>query len=145
MRPNLTVNYGLRYDIEFPPQFTPPDALALAAYNQLGLQKGIQPDTHMFQPRVGLAWNPKGDGKSVVRASYGIFFDHPLLGLYFLGDASDGSQIRATRLSRHRPLLRWCRRSQPLQLERDSDFPGQSHYCAAMRGRPPGIGQPPGI
>jgi hypothetical protein len=27
----------------------------------------------------------------VVRASYGIFYDHPLLGLYFLGDASDGS------------------------------------------------------
>jgi hypothetical protein len=26
-----------------------------------------------------------------VRASYGIFYDHPLLGLYFLGDASDGS------------------------------------------------------
>ena len=46
----------------------------------------------MFQPRVGLAWDPHGDGKSVVRASYGIFFDHPLLGLYFLGDASDGSK-----------------------------------------------------
>ena len=27
----------------------------------------------------------------MVRASYGIFYDHPLLGLYFLGDASDGS------------------------------------------------------
>ena len=27
-----------------------------------------------------------------MRASYGIFFDHPLLGLYFLGDASDASQ-----------------------------------------------------
>jgi hypothetical protein len=26
-----------------------------------------------------------------VRASYGLFYDHPLLGLYFLGDASDGS------------------------------------------------------
>jgi hypothetical protein len=28
----------------------------------------------------------------VLRASYGIFYDHPLLGLYFLGDASDGSK-----------------------------------------------------
>ncbi|HMB84437.1 MAG TPA: hypothetical protein VKI40_10360, partial [Terriglobales bacterium] len=31
------------------------------------------------------------DGKTVVRASFGMFYDHPLLGLYFLGDASDGS------------------------------------------------------
>jgi len=27
----------------------------------------------------------------VIRSSFGMFFDHPLLGLYFLGDASDGS------------------------------------------------------
>jgi hypothetical protein len=89
--PNVTLNYGLRYDIEFPPSFTPPTGLALAGYNFLGLQKGIQTATHNFQPRFGLAWDPKGDGKTVVRGSYGIFFDHPLLGLYFLGDASDGS------------------------------------------------------
>ena len=58
----------------------------------LGLQKGIQTDTHNIQPRIGIAWDPKGDGKTVIRSSYGIFFDHPLLGLYFLGDASDGSK-----------------------------------------------------
>jgi len=90
--PNLTFNYGLRYDIEFPPQFSQPDALALSAYNQLGLQKGIQTDTRMIQPRIGVAWDPKGDGKTVIRANFGIFYDHPLLGLYFLGDASDGSK-----------------------------------------------------
>jgi len=90
--PTVTLNYGLRYDIEFPPQLSPLNATARAAYNELGLQKGIQTDTHNFQPRFGMAWDPKGDGKTVVRASYGIFFDHPLLGLYFLGDASDASQ-----------------------------------------------------
>jgi hypothetical protein len=91
LRPNLTLNYGVRYDVEFPPKFKPPVGLALPAYQALGLQKGIQTDKNNVQPRFGLAWDPRGDGKTVVRASYGIFYDHPLLGLYFLGDASDGS------------------------------------------------------
>ena len=91
IRPNFTLNYGVRYDVEIPPKFKPPTALAQAGYNSLGLQKGIQTDKNTIQPRLGAAWDPKGDGTNVVRASYGIFYDHPLLGLYFLGDASDGS------------------------------------------------------
>jgi hypothetical protein len=87
----LTLNYGVRYDVEFPPTFKPPTGLAQTGYNFLGLQKGIQTDKNNIQPRFGLAWDPKGDGKTVVRASFGMFYDHPLLGLYFLGDASDGS------------------------------------------------------
>src|ERR1035437_10344420 len=87
----LTVNYGVRYDVEFPPKFKPPQGLALPAYAALGLQKGIQTDKNNIQPRFGVAWDPKGDGKTVVRASFGMFYDHTLLGLYFLGDASVGS------------------------------------------------------
>jgi Carboxypeptidase regulatory-like domain/TonB dependent receptor len=90
--PRFTLNYGLRYDVEIPPTLKPINSpLAQAAYNSLGLQKGINTATHNFQPRIGVAIDPNGDGKTVLRASYGIFFDHPLLGLYFLGDASDGS------------------------------------------------------
>jgi hypothetical protein len=91
IRPNITLNFGVRYDVEIPPKFKAPGTLAESGYQFLGLQKGIQTDKNNFQPRIGLAWDPKGDGKNVIRASYGLFFDHPLLGLYFLGDASDGS------------------------------------------------------
>jgi Carboxypeptidase regulatory-like domain/TonB dependent receptor-like, beta-barrel len=91
VNPNVTLNYGVRYDVEIPPSFKAPQGLALPAYNLLGLQKGIQTDKNNIQPRIGLAWDPAGNGKTVVRASYGMFYDHPLLGLYFLGDASDGS------------------------------------------------------
>jgi hypothetical protein len=91
MNPKVTLNYGLRYDVEIAPKFKPPQGLALSGYDVLGLQKGIETDKNNIQPRIGLAIDPTGQGKTVIRSSYGIFYDHPLLGLYFLGDASDGS------------------------------------------------------
>jgi hypothetical protein len=90
-RPNVTLNFGLRDDVVVPPSLKAPTGLAATGYQFLGLQKGIQTDKNNIQPRIGVAWDPTGSGKNVVRASYGIFYDHPLLGLYFLGDASDGS------------------------------------------------------
>src|SRR5581483_2379282 len=91
-RPNLTINYGVRYDIEFTPEFPAINSLSQAAQNALGITQGIPRDNNNIAPRIGLAWDPWKDGKTVLRGSYGLFYDHPLLALAFNSDVADGAQ-----------------------------------------------------
>jgi outer membrane receptor for ferrienterochelin and colicin len=75
--PKLTVNYGVRWDGQFMPETVDPQTTAYASLiGDPGFPSdGTIPDqTMQFQPRLGLAWDAKGDGKSVVRASAGIFY-----------------------------------------------------------------------
>jgi hypothetical protein len=92
VRPNLTMNYGVRYDIEFTKTFPAINALSQTAQDALGITQGIPRDSNNIAPRIGLAWDPWNDGKSVFRASYGMFYDHPLLALAFDSDVADGTQ-----------------------------------------------------
>ena len=92
MTPRLTVNYGIRYDVEFLPQEGPSTALAGAAFKTLGITKGVPPDYNNFAPRIGVAFDVFGDGKTVARASYGIFYGHPLMALVFDSIVADGTQ-----------------------------------------------------
>jgi hypothetical protein len=55
VRPDLTFNAGLRYDVQFLPD-------------------PIQTDTNNFAPRLGIVYAP-GDRKTVVRASFGLYYD----------------------------------------------------------------------
>ena len=94
--PRLTMNYGVRYDVEFTPTFAAATPLAQSAQNAFGITQGIPRDFNNVAPRIGLAWDPWGDGKTAIRASYGIFYDHPLLALAFdsnVADASKDAQI----------------------------------------------------
>jgi hypothetical protein len=77
IRPNLTLDYGLRWEAQtFPDPVIPP---AQTAYGvNLGDPRfpstGKIPNaTKMFQPRLGLAWDVRNNHKSVVRASWGIY------------------------------------------------------------------------
>jgi Carboxypeptidase regulatory-like domain len=41
------------------------------------------PDRNNFAPRVGLAWQPWSDGKTVIRSGYGVFYDQAFGDVYF--------------------------------------------------------------
>jgi outer membrane receptor protein involved in Fe transport len=88
---HFTLNYGVRYDNEWLPIFTPSTPLNAAGEQAFGVVEGIPSDTNNVAPRIGLAWDPLGDGKTVVRAGYGWFYDHPPLALAFLATAEDGA------------------------------------------------------
>jgi Carboxypeptidase regulatory-like domain len=44
-------------------------------------------DKDNFQPRLGISWDVKNDGRTVVRGGFGIYYDQPLVGV-FLQNAS---------------------------------------------------------
>jgi len=56
VHPRLTINAGVRYDLQF-------------------LARLIQTDTNNVAPRIGIAWSPDTSQKTVLRASYGLYYD----------------------------------------------------------------------
>ena len=85
----LTLNLGARYDISFGPtelhnrhsSFDPfvtnpqtnrPGVLTYAGVNRP--ESFVNLDKNNFGPRVGFAWDPKGNGKTAIRGGYGLIY-----------------------------------------------------------------------
>ena len=91
IHPRITLNLGVRYDLQFP--FTDPQDRKLAYVpgqkstinptapvgllfpGDAGVSRGIvKTDVNNIAPRVGIAWDPNGDGRTAVRAAFGMFY-----------------------------------------------------------------------
>jgi hypothetical protein len=121
VRNNLTVNYGVRWE-PFLPETNAKNFVENFDINRFkaGVKSTVMPNApagllfpgdpgypgssntngnwHLFAPRAGVIWDPKGDGKMSIRASYGLFFDTPQL-FFFTRVANNppwGAQVSLT-------------------------------------------------
>ena len=89
IKPTFTLTLGLRYDWLGTPteaenrfvEFNPATVSLVRVGVAGGPSHAFNESALNFQPRVGLAWDPFKNGKTVIRSAYAIMTDQPTLGL----------------------------------------------------------------
>jgi Carboxypeptidase regulatory-like domain len=85
LSPAITLNFGLRYEAILFPELDPN-----APYP---LSRRINNDLKDFAPRVALNWRITNDGKTVLRAAYGLFYDVPPLSIFYTAAQVNGDRF----------------------------------------------------
>jgi hypothetical protein len=70
----LTIHAGLRFEYQFLPLPQQPNAALDAVFGAAGATSVFPEDRNNFGPRLGIAWQPFGVGRGVVRIGYGVYF-----------------------------------------------------------------------
>jgi outer membrane receptor protein involved in Fe transport len=71
----LTLNLGVRYEIQYGPYSNNFDTLPIRTLKALGFNSQRKQDYGDIGPRAGFAYDVNGDGKVVVRGGYGRYYD----------------------------------------------------------------------
>lgn len=99
--PRLTLNLGVRYDVDlgFVDAGHAAQNRAFMALQIIGspfAQKTVQDDKNNFSPRIGFAWDLHGNARSVVRGGFGIYYDQSFLNVPLFAVQQANPEIYAT-------------------------------------------------